>query len=159
MAHNTFDNDSEANNNANYIASVKRQKAIRRYVKLFFRFTAAIAIIVLAILVVVLALSLDQCLHNEHPHDDVYNSTCDGIPLGNKCLTLHTSSTWEEANLSCGRLGFHLPSTGIHKKFPWLVTHLDGTWGSTKNSIFNPTGETQQVMGPQEVHKYFCVSD
>ncbi len=37
MAHNTFENDSETANNQQYVASVKRQKAIRRYIKLFFR--------------------------------------------------------------------------------------------------------------------------
>nr|AKJ66268.1 EEV glycoprotein [Orf virus] len=159
MAHNTFENDSGSANN-NYIATAKRQKMIRRYVKLFFRLVAALAIIILAILVVILSLSLDECLHKEHPHDysHVQNSTCDGISLGGeKCLRLNLPTTWEHANRQCGDLGFHLPSTSLGQKFPWLVTHLDGTWGNTQSSVFGPTGDLQNVMGPKE-HKYFCVS-
>ncbi|ABA00627.1 EEV glycoprotein [Orf virus] len=161
MAHNTFENDSESAANNQYVASVKRQKMIRRYIKMFFRFVTAIAIIVLAILVVILSLSLDECLHREHPHDysHVQNSTCDGITLGGeKCLRLNLPATWEDANRQCGNLGFYLPSTGLEKKFPWLVTYLDGTWGNTQNSVFGPTGDLQNVIGPKE-YKYFCVSD
>ncbi|AKU76599.1 EEV glycoprotein [Orf virus] len=159
MAHNTFENDSESANN-NYIATAKRQKMIRRYVKLFFRLVAALAIIILAILVVILSLSLDECLHKEHPHDDVYNATCPGIPLsGNKCLTLNTPSTWEDANQMCSNLGFSLPSKGLFKGNHWLTTHFDGTWGNKLSNVFGPTGDLQPVMGPQETRKYFCVSE
>ncbi|WIF30469.1 EEV glycoprotein [Orf virus] len=160
MAHNTFENDSETANNQ-YVASVKRQKMIRRYIKMFFRFITAIAIIVLAILVVILSLSLDECLHREHPHDysHVQNSTCPGIPLGDKCLTLNTPSTWEDANQMCSNLGFSLPSKGLFKGNPWLTTHFDGTWGNKLSNVFGPTGDLQRVMGPQETRKYFCVSE
>ncbi|ADC53881.1 EEV glycoprotein [Pseudocowpox virus] len=161
MAHNTFEADSESgNNNANYVASVKRQKMIRRYLKMFFRFVAAIAIIVLAILVVLLALDLDHCKEESKKIDHHSNRTCEGLFPENKwCLVKHYSSTWNTANTICSGLGQALPSKGMVKEHPWLGQYLTGTW-SDNGDVFESTGNTVKVWsgaGPQE-KDFFCVS-
>ncbi|QQY02735.1 EEV glycoprotein [Orf virus] len=162
MAHNTFETDSESANNANYVASVKRQKAIRRYIKLFFRIVAAIAIIVLAILVVLLALELDKC-KEQSTHQDYHhttNKTCDGLFPENKwCLTKFDPFTWSQAKSMCNGIGQTLPSEDIVKRYPWLGKYLTGTW-SDKGGVFGSSGSTSEVWsGAREQEKaFFCVA-
>ncbi|WZD65973.1 EEV glycoprotein [Bovine papular stomatitis virus] len=159
MAHGTFgDTDSEAN--ATYVASVKRQKAIRRYVKLFFRLMAALAIIVLSALVIILALELSDC-RNKKCDDthDVYNKTCNGVTAGRHCLTINHPDTWENASEKCNNLGQRLPSTKDADNHPWLGLYLQGTWSDGKNSVFGASGNTDTVLQGLNapVNKYFCV--
>lgn len=165
MAHGTFgENDGDAN--ATYVASIKRQKAIRRYVKIFFRLMAAIAIIVLAALVIILALELDKCLHGNKCANDqldqISNKTCSGISAGNRCLTLHPAGTWDDASRKCMSLGQRLPSPSDATNPHWLTEYLTGTWGDRKNKVFGTGGSLEDIMGNSGAsgkNKYFCVSD
>ncbi|WZD65329.1 EEV glycoprotein [Pseudocowpox virus] len=165
MAHNTFETSSEAGNNStNYVASAKRQKAIRRYVKLFFRLMAAIAIIVLSALVIILALELDKCLHDKkcaHTQFDQHvNKTCSGISTGDHCLTLRPPDTWDKANEKCKTLGQRLPSPSDANDPHWLTEYLTGTWGDQKNKVFGTGGSLDDIRGRSDAsvkNKYFCV--
>lgn len=161
MAHNTFENDSETANNQ-YVASVKRQKAIRRYIKLFFRVVAAIAILVLAVLVVLLALELDHC-REDSKRIDHHNRTCEGLfPDDKWCLTKHYPATWDEAKSLCSRLGQALPSKDIVNTYPWLEQYLTGTWANKNGEVFKSLGETTKIWNGngagQQQKDFFCVS-
>lgn len=163
MAHNTFENDSESANNANYVASVKRQKAIRRYIKLFFRVVAAIAILVLAVLVVLLALELDHCKQESAHTHYTTNQTCEGLAPDNKwCLTKRYQSTWDAANSLCSSIGQTLPSKDTVNTYPWLEQYLTGTWANKKGEVFKSLGETAKIWNGagagQQEKEFFCVT-
>ncbi|AIZ77361.1 putative EEV glycoprotein [Parapoxvirus red deer/HL953] len=170
MAHNTF-GDAESTENAAYVASVKRQKAIRRCLKLFFRIMAAIAIIVLAALVIILALQLDQCMHNEENkvysqslRGDGDNTTiCKELSTGKHCLTKSTiPATWSSAKNMCEMLGQSLPSTDICNETEWLRKYLKGTWSDHESSVFKPNCETMTMLSTPSSNTqekdFFCVS-
>lgn len=167
MAHNTF-GDTEAESSASYVASAKRQRKIRRCIKLFFRIMAALAIVVLAAMVVVLAVTLDRCKQSETPVIEIAyvpqgsNDTvavCDGITAGPWCLRKHfTPDTWDRANLQCNNLKQKLPTDALCKKFPWLSNYLLDTWSSKSNSVFTPSCGQQEVKLPMQSKTYFCVS-
>ncbi|AAR98466.1 ORF109 EEV glycoprotein [Bovine papular stomatitis virus] len=161
MAHGTFgDNDSEAAANATYVASVKRQKAIRRCIKLFFRLMAALAIIILAALVIILALALSDCRNTTCVIDtNSYNRTCDGINAGNRCLTLKYPDTWTNANERCKELGQRLPKPSDNEKYPWLTDYLVNTWGNINERVFGTSGGLESVTMDGSTNKYFCVDD
>ncbi|WZD65453.1 EEV glycoprotein [Bovine papular stomatitis virus] len=163
MAHGTFgENDGDAN--ATYVASIKRQKAIRRYVKLFFRLMAAIAIIVLAALVIILALELDKCRNDDKcshdQFDQLVNKTCSGISTGDHCLTLNPPDTWDNANEKCNTFGQRLPSPSDVKHPSWVTEYLSGTWGNRRNTVFGTSGDVENILGNGSAgikNKYFCV--
>nr|AEO18259.1 EEV glycoprotein [Pseudocowpox virus] len=161
MAHNTFEADNESANN-NYVATAKRQKAIRRYVKLFFRLVAALAIIILAVLVVILALELDHC-REDSKHTYHHNRTCEELYPGDKwCLTKHYPATWDAAESLCHSLGQTLPTKDMVNTYPWLEKYLTGTWANKNGEVFKSLGETTRIWNgagtDQQQKDFFCVS-
>ncbi|ASC55540.1 EEV glycoprotein-like protein [Seal parapoxvirus] len=165
MVHNTFGDGDTESANAEYVASAKRQKAIRRYVKLFFRIMTALGIIILAALVIVLAISLDACkqqLHGAHYANNAQaNRTCDGLfPGGKMCLMKQDPSSWSGAQKMCKQFGYSLPSSDAASSFPWLSKYLAGTWSNEESKVFKNSGDKVSVLDAtnEQQKPFFCVS-